>query len=642
MLYRNRKVVLLIIDVIIFTTIAILLATFLPHRFNLTAQGVFIHSVLTGLCLLTMRLLCGVYSSVLRYGNAGYYARFLLADGFALILNLILVRYLPVPHVAYSRLLLLVLFTTYSSHIIRVLYQCSTANRNNKSLSGKFLNKVSALCTGEEKMADGVPRTPTAILGAGDLAVSLANDLLNNPYSPYTPSCFIDPEKSKSGRRILGLPVFADEESTFSRIEALNTYMAIFADDAKRKELCNRYFNAGFQIKTYSVPAIENVGERPAIKPIAIEDVLFRKPIELQDHKSNVYYKDKIVLITGGGGSIGSELCRQLAKRAPKQIIVLDIYENGAYDVQQELKFAYGSALNLRVGIASINNERSMRRVFEEYHPQIVINAAAHKHVPLMETNCIEAIENNVVGTKVLLDLCEEYEAERFMMVSTDKAVNPTNVMGATKRMCELMTLSASSYGKVKYSVTRFGNVLGSAGSVVPLFKRQIEKGGPITITDKRVIRYFMTIPEAAQLVLLSGALANNGELFVLEMGQPVKIYDLAQTLIRLSGATGIKIVETGLRPGEKLYEELLVKTEELDKTENDLIFIERDKPLPREIVEEKYKILKEACLTESDAAAREALHRVIETFKTPETVNQEAVRKHILNDMTKADEAKS
>lgn len=208
--------------------------------------------------------------------------------------------------------------------------------------------------------------------------------------------------------------------------------------------------------------------------------------------------------------------------------------------------------------------------------------------------------------------------------------------------MCELMTLSASAYGKVKYSVTRFGNVLGSAGSVVPLFKRQIEKGGPITITDKRIIRYFMTIPEAAQLVLLSGALASNGELFVLDMGQPVKIYDLAQTLIRLSGATGIKIVETGLRPGEKLYEELLVKTEELDKTENDLIFIERDKPLPREVVEEKFRILQEACLTESDDAAREALRRVIDTFRSPEKVNQDAEKKHILSAMTSSDEAKS
>ena len=212
----------------------------------------------------------------------------------------------------------------------------------------------------------------------------------------------------------------------------------------------------------------------------------------ISDEKTNAYYRGKVILITGGGGSIGSELCRQLAKMEPKQIIVLDIYENGAYDIQQELRIAYGNRLDLQVEICSITSRKSMTRIFETYHPQIIINAAAHKHVPLMEHNCIEAVENNVFGTKNLVELCEEYGAERFMMVSTDKAVNPTNVMGATKRMCEMIVQSASTWGRVKYSATRFGNVLGSAGSVIPLFKKQIASGGPITLTDKRIIRYFM------------------------------------------------------------------------------------------------------------------------------------------------------
>lgn len=229
-------------------------------------------------------------------------------------------------------------------------------------------------------------------------------------------------------------------------------------------------------------------------------------------------------------------------------VVILDIYENGAYDVQQELKIAYGNTLNLQIEICSITHKKALEHVFAKYHPQIVINAAAHKHVPLMEHNCIEAIYNNVFGTQNLVELCEKYEAERFMMVSTDKAVNPTNVMGATKRMCEMIVQSASTHGKVKYSATRFGNVLGSAGSVIPLFKRQIANGGPVTVTDKRIIRYFMTIPEASQLVLQSGAMANNGELFVLDMGQPVKIMDLAENMIRLSGVQGIEIVETGLK----------------------------------------------------------------------------------------------
>ncbi len=269
-----------------------------------------------------------------------------------------------------------------------------------------------------------------------------------------------------------------------------------------------------------------------------------------------------------------------------------------------------------------------MARIFEQYHPQIVINAAAHKHVPLMEHNCIEAIENNIFGTKNMVELCEEYGAERFMMVSTDKAVNPTNVMGATKRMCEMIVQSASTHGNVKYSATRFGNVLGSAGSVIPLFKRQIANGGPVTITDKRIIRYFMTIPEASQLVLQSGAMAQNGELFVLDMGKPVKIMDLAENMIRLSGVQGIEIVETGLRPGEKLYEELLVKTEELDKTENSMIFIERDSALSAVEIDEKLAMLKEACATDDDLKAKEVLRKVVPTFKKPEEINKTAFKK--------------
>jgi len=370
---------------------------------------------------------------------------------------------------------------------------------------------------------------------------------------------------------------------------------------------------------------MQSAGGRRHLREFDIEELLFRKPVIMVDEKTSAYYKDKVILITGGGGSIGSELCRQLAKMEPKQIIILDVYENGAYDVQQELRIKYGSTLNLQVEIASITNKKALERVFVAYQPQIIINAAAHKHVPLMEHNCIEAVENNVFGTKNLVELCEAYHAERFMMVSTDKAVNPTNVMGATKRMCEMIVQSSSTYGTVRYSATRFGNVLGSAGSVIPLFKKQIANGGPITITDKRIIRYFMTIPEASQLVLQSGAMAQNGELFVLDMGQPVRILDLAENMIQLSGVKDIEIIETGLRPGEKLYEELLVKKEELEKTENSLIFIEREQPINKEAVEEKLAILQAACLTGEDDSVRNALKRVVPTYKSPEEINANA-----------------
>ena len=370
---------------------------------------------------------------------------------------------------------------------------------------------------------------------------------------------------------------------------------------------------------------MQTAGKKRYMREFDIEELLFRKPITVSDEKTSAYYRDKVILITGGGGSIGSELCRQLAKMEPKQIVILDIYENGAYDVQQELRIAYSGKLNIQIEICSITNPQAMERVFQKYHPQIVINAAAHKHVPLMENNCVEAVRNNVFGTWTLVQTCERYGVERFMMVSTDKAVNPTNVMGATKRMCEMIVGSASTWGRCQYSSTRFGNVLGSAGSVIPLFKRQIANGGPVTLTDKRIIRYFMTIPEASQLVLQSGAMAHNGELFVLDMGQPVKILDLAQNMIRLSGVSGIEIVETGLRPGEKLYEELLVKTETLNKTENSLIFIEKDLPLTWSQLEEKLTMLERACATGDNEITRAALKQAVPTYRSPEEVNARA-----------------
>jgi FlaA1/EpsC-like NDP-sugar epimerase len=332
------------------------------------------------------------------------------------------------------------------------------------------------------------------------------------------------------------------------------------------------------------------------------------------------------VLISGGGGSIGSELCRQIAKIGPRRLVVLDVYENGAYDVQQELKIKHGKDLDLCVEIVTITDKGQLERVFRTHRPDVVIHAAAHKHVPLMEDNCCEAVKNNVFGTRNLLDVAESCGCQKFIMVSTDKAVNPTNVMGATKRMCEMEVLNHR--GNMNCSATRFGNVLGSNGSVIPLFKRQIMYGGPVTLTDRRIIRYFMTIPEAAQLVLTSGAMAKHGELFVLDMGKPVHILELAENMIRLSGYEPYKdidIVETGLRPGEKLYEELLVKTEDLTKTDNDQIFVERDRKLAPEEIDRKLAILSRAVATEDDALCRQALKETVETFREPEEVNQNA-----------------
>ena len=312
-------------------------------------------------------------------------------------------------------------------------------------------------------------------------------------------------------------------------------------------------------------------------------------------------------------------------------MVILDIYENNAYDIQQELKRKYGDGLNLVVEIASVRDRERLDCIFAHYRPQVVFHAAAHKHVPLMEHSGCEAIKNNVFGTLNAADMAEKHGVEKFILISTDKAVNPTNIMGATKRMCEMIVQSRRD-SKTSFAAVRFGNVLGSNGSVIPLFKQQISQGGPVTITDKRIIRYFMTIPEASQLVMEAGAMAKRGELFVLDMGKPVKIYDLAINLIKLSGfepGTDIKIEEIGLRPGEKLYEELLIKTETLDETENHLIFIENDTPLSREEVNEKLNILRDAVESTvsliSAPVVKEALKNAIPTFHDPEEVNKDA-----------------
>ena len=351
------------------------------------------------------------------------------------------------------------------------------------------------------------------------------------------------------------------------------------------------------------------------------EDLLFRDAIDVIDDDTRAFYKDKVVLITGGGGSIGSELSRQIATCSPEKLVIFDVYENNAYEIQQELIQKYGKSLNLAVEIGSVQDVARIEAVFSAYRPSIVFHAAAHKHVPLMEHSGSEAVKNNCLGTYNTACAAEKYGTEKFILISTDKAVNPTSIMGASKRMCE-MIVECRTDGTTAFSAVRFGNVLGSNGSVIPLFKKQIAAGGPVTITDKRVTRYFMTIPEAVGLVMQAGAYATRGELFVLDMGEQVKIYDLAISMIKRSGLVPFKdidIEEIGLRPGEKLYEELITNTEGLTKTKNDMIFIEHDTPYTREEIEDKLSILKEAIkLSEGDISSEkitEALKRVIPTF---------------------------
>lgn len=624
----NTRWPLVVYDVIVYIIASILLLWIYGGNGNLTNAGSFQLSILGFVCIFICRMIGNIYGQIWRYGGIQGYIRLIFSDAIAFILLIILQATLSIERMSFDRALSLVCVNLLGAISIRMIYRYAYLYSNNETSKGKFLSKLlqrfSGLTTGTDKE---VQKIKIAIIGAGRVGASFAEELVNDEKAVYVPRCFIDIDKTKAGREVNGIPVWYADETTLDKLKAYEVQEIVFAipnmDVNKKKCLYEHYKNAGYKVKVYDYPTLYTAGSKRNLREFDIEELLFRKPLAVTNEQTYAYYKDKVILITGGGGSIGSELCRQLAKMDPKQIIILDIYENGAYDVQQELKIAYGNNINLQIEICSITHKKALEKVFKQYHPQIIINAAAHKHVPLMEHNCVEAIYNNVFGTKNLIELCEKYNAQRFMMVSTDKAVNPTNVMGATKRMCEMMVQSASLYGHVKYSATRFGNVLGSAGSVIPLFKRQIAKGGPVTLTDKRIIRYFMTIPEASQLVLQSGAMANNGELFVLDMGQPVKILDLAENMIKLSGAHDIEIIETGLRPGEKLYEELLMNSQTLTKTDNDLIFIEKDTPLSKEEIHEKLVVLRNAIESEDDNDAREALRSVVPTFRRPEEINQ-------------------
>lgn len=589
-------------------------------------------------CVLVSRICFGVYGMILRYGGVQCYLRLFVSDLIA-ILGIQILALLPFSNINWQRAIVVIAFNLLGALFIRLMYRYAYRHGTELSDKGKLLRKLMVIFAGKgiiNERAEKVKKIRVAIVGAGRLGAVLADELLSNDNAAYYPACFVDMDSEKWGRKIMGIPVVPEGEIGLGYLKDYGVQELIFAitylTNEKRDFLYKYYRTQGYRIKTYDYPMQDvNKSGKRSLREFDIEELLFRQPITINNELTKAYYEGKTVLITGGGGSIGSELCRQLAKMAPKQIIILDIYENGVYDVQQELRIAYKGKLNLQVEICSITNKVALERVFEAYHPNIVINAAAHKHVPLMEHNVIEAVENNVFGSLNVVECCEKYGVERMMTVSTDKAVNPTNVMGATKRMCELIELAHSQSGtKTTFSATRFGNVLGSAGSVIPLFKRQITNGGPITLTDKRIIRYFMTIPEASQLVLQSGAMAKNGELFVLDMGQPVKILDLAENMIRLSGFEPYKdidIIETGLRPGEKLYEELLVKSETLTKTENELIFIEKDEPISMECLNERLAWLEEAVKANDDELMKKALHRAVPTFKTPEEVNAEAIK---------------
>ncbi len=497
------------------------------------------------------------------------------------------------------------LLSTFLTFIFRLVYR---------------LNKII-----ERKNTSNKNRRRLLIVGGGEGAATVLSELAKSPENEYVPICLVDDDPEKIGRRIGGVKI---EGSTYDIPEIceredieviLFTISQINLADKKRiLDIC-----AKTHLEVKIIPNVyglikDGASVTSKIRQVEVEDLLGREPIVFDTEKYGAYITGQTVLVTGGGGSIGSELCRQIAKLSPKKLIILDIYENNAYEIQQELIRQYHERLNLDTQIASVRDKRKLDYLFSQNKIDVIFHAAAHKHVPLMETTPEEAVKNNVFGTLNLVLLADKYHVKKFVQISTDKAVNPTNIMGATKRICEMIVQTMDKQSETKFVAVRFGNVLGSNGSVIPLFKEQIREGGPVTVTHPDIIRFFMTIPEAVSLVLTAGGLAKGGEIFILDMGEPVKILTLAENLIRLSGFKpyeDIPIEFTGLRPGEKLYEEILLNEEGMKKTANKKIFIGKPIELDTEKFHEKLIELKKVALKNDKDGIDKLIAEIVPTF---------------------------
>ena len=610
----RRKMVLLLIDISIILTVNLTMFFIMKNIIDLPDITIAIIHWIILVLFYAPRVILGVYRYSWRYANIHEYFSLIIADvsGGILFLCLQYIIYKnPVFELYYTAVIMLAMLICVLS---RLTYQM---------LMQYKIKKI----TSNEKI-------PVAIIGTGTSGISLAQTLKNSPNARYYPYCFIDIKKEMIGNTIYGIKVYDENDNITELIKMTPVKELILAMDYIPSERKNKLFeiysktNLPLKIFDYQSNNSADTDVKNQIRNINIEDLLFRETVTFDAGELYEYYSDKIIMVTGGGGSIGSEICRQIASLKPKKLIILDFYENNAYEIQQWLKIEYRDELDICVEIASIREAHKIGVIFEKYKPEIVFHTAAHKHVPLMEDCCDEAVKNNVFGTYNVVNAAEKTGVKKFIAISTDKAVNPTNIMGATKRLCEMIIQSRKN-SATDFLAVRFGNVLGSNGSVIPLFKNQIEKGGPITITDKRIIRYFMTVSEAVQLVMQAGVYASKSEIFVLDMGQPIKIIQLAETIIKLSGFhpyEDIDIVEIGLRPGEKLYEELLIDRKTLKKTSNNKIFIEQDgQYLTPDDIEELMAKLTKALNANDNAVVKKVMMEIVPSFHNSEDVNKKA-----------------
>ncbi|MBO5319307.1 MAG: polysaccharide biosynthesis protein [Ruminococcus sp.] len=628
--FRIRKLVLSVADAFIIV-IAALMSNYLLSLFDteISARLLTFSSALSVICCFAALLCFGAYTKLWRYFHKKDYLSCVYGTVLGIVVSGLLVySFVGKLNIAF-----------YAIHlIISVIGICLF----------RFLFKTTFIDLLESGINDAAYKK-TMIIGGGQACRMLLSEISNAQASNnvnerntamYRPVCIIDDDISKIGTEVNGVTVVGTTAEIQKYIEQKKVEQIIVAIPSCSEEERQRILDicSATKLPVKVIPFIgslifdeDHTKLLDHVRDIRVEDLLGREPVRFDNKQISDFIKDKVCMVTGGGGSIGSELVRQIAKYSPKKIVVIDIYENNAYEIQQELIMDYGDELDFITLIASVRDYDRMNMIFEKYKPQIVFHAAAHKHVPLMEASPMEAIKNNVIGTFNTATLAQFHNVEKFVMISTDKAVNPTNVMGASKRCCEMIVqyLSQQKDGTTEFITTRFGNVLGSNGSVIPLFKKQIEQGKPVTVTHPDIIRYFMTIPEAVSLVMEAAAIAEGGEIFVLDMGQPVRITSLAENLIRMYGKVPYKDVEikfTGLRPGEKIKEELLMDEEGLQKTSNKLIFIGKQIEIDAEVFEKQLYALNVAAGKNNDQRAIDALHKIVPTFITPEEFNKKVM----------------
>ena len=613
---RNKNIILLIIDVSIII-LSYFIAIILNNNIDNISLNLSITLPIAVVIYISFLKLCRMYSCI--WVNAGAYEimQSIVAVGSGCIVSTILMLFIPNTVLALTNLIAGILIMV-----------CITGVRLSLRIVTRFITySIADKTTGKYNVL---------IIGAGDCASAIISEIRKEKSEQYNIIGIIDDNKSKLNSFLNGVKILGSRENIEEIVEKEKIDQILFAiakiDGEEKTKILDRCNNTKAKVKV--IPGYYQLLEEGIsinkMRDVDLRDLIGREEVKLDKSGIGKYINDKVVLVTGGGGSIGSELCRQIAKFNPKLLLILDIYENNAYDLQNELSYKVPE-LNKKVIIASVRDKVRLSQIISAYRPNIIFHAAAHKHVPLMEDNPSEAIKNNVIGTLNMAQIASQYKVEKFVLISTDKAVNPTNVMGATKRLCEMIVQAVNNErGNVTdFVAVRFGNVLGSNGSVIPLFKRQIKNGGPVTLTHKDITRYFMLIPEAAQLVLQAGAYAKGGEIFVLDMGKPVKIYDLAENLIRLSGYTpdkDIKVEITGLRPGEKLYEELLMNNDNLSKTAHNKIFIDKPETISLNKIIKQIDDLVFVAKLGNKNMLKDKLKEIVPTYNSPDVYNNKKI----------------